>query len=172
MKINEIKEIKTIEEVVRTEYIAEDGEVFRSEEECKKYEESALFTVSKQLKRLTNKFLSHNDIHDSGCDDEEVEIFDVQTGKDLENLKKYLYLKASKNGATEGSIKKCFTSEDGKRNDYVFDNVTIGHEVLIFWNYDYDWFWVYGDGSINGYCKFYRDRLTKLITPAEEEANG
>ena len=51
MKVNEIKETKTVEEVVRVEYIAEDGQVFRSEEECKKYEESALFAISKQLRR-------------------------------------------------------------------------------------------------------------------------
>ena len=52
MRVNEVKETKTIEEVVRIEYIAEDGQVFRSEEECKKYEESALFAISKELKLL------------------------------------------------------------------------------------------------------------------------
>ena len=56
MRVNEIK--RTIEEVVRVEYIAEDGQVFYNEDECKKYEESALFAVSKQLKRLNTKELS------------------------------------------------------------------------------------------------------------------
>ena len=51
MKKNEIK--KTIEQVVRVEYIAEDGTVFYSEGECAEYEESALFVVSNQLKRLS-----------------------------------------------------------------------------------------------------------------------
>lgn len=71
MRVNEVKQTKTIEEVVRTEYIAEDGEVFSNEEECKKYEESALFAVSKQLKRLDNKKkgASENDIYDE-CSDE------------------------------------------------------------------------------------------------------
>lgn len=55
MKVNEIRKTETIEKLVRTEYIAEDGTVFRSEEECKKYEESALFAISKELKRLDNK---------------------------------------------------------------------------------------------------------------------
>ena len=88
MRTNEIK--RTVEEVVRVEYIAEDGTVFRSEEECKKYEESALFAISKELKRLeTKKYASHNDINDSCCDDARVEIFDVQTEKDLENLRRY-----------------------------------------------------------------------------------
>lgn len=39
MKVNEIRKTETIEKLVRTEYIAEDGTVFSNEEECKKYEE-------------------------------------------------------------------------------------------------------------------------------------
>ena len=173
MKVNEVKKTKTVEEVVRVEYIAEDGQVFRSEEECKKYEESALFAISKELKRLeVKKYVSHNDINDSCSDDERVEIFDIQTGKDLENLRRYLYLTLKKHGASDSTVKECFTSEDGKRKNHVFDSVTIGHEVLIFWNYDNDWFWVYNDGSINGYCEFFRERITKLITPEVKEENA
>ena len=66
MRVNEVKQTKTIKELVRIEYIAEDGIVFRSEEECKKYEESALFAISKELKRLDNKKngASEYDIYD------------------------------------------------------------------------------------------------------------
>lgn len=168
MRTNEIKEI--VEKVVRVEYIAEDGEVFRNEEECKKYEESALFAISKQLKRLTTEnIISQNDINDILSVDDMVEIFDIQTEKDLENLRRYLYLKAKKNGASESSIKSCFTTENDNRNDFVFNNVTLGHEVIIFWNYEEDGFWVYRDGSINGYCEFFRDKITKLITPEVKE---
>ena len=53
MRKNEIK--RTVEELVRVEYIAEDGKAFYSEEECKKYEESALFVISNKLKRITKK---------------------------------------------------------------------------------------------------------------------
>ena len=166
MKINEIK--KTQEIVVRTEYVADDGTVFHNEAECRKYEESALFAISRELKRLSNN-LTQYDINDGLCEDCEVEIFDIQTDKDLENLKRYLYLNAQKNGASETSIKECFTSKDGSRNDYVIDNVTIGHEVIIFWDYEQNWFWVYKDGSINGYVEFFREKITKLITSNKEE---
>lgn len=170
MRVNEVRKTETIEKLVRTEYIADDGKVFRSEEECKKYEESALFAISKGLKRLTEKdCVSQNDINDDLSYDDMVEIFDVQTEKDLENLRRYLYLKIRKNGASEESVKECFTSKDGMRNKHVFDSVTAGHEVMIFWNYDEDWFWVYNDGSINGYCEFFREKITKLITPKEEK---
>ena len=170
MRTNEIK--RTVEEVVRVEYIAEDGTVFRSEEECKKYEESALFAISKELKRLTKDNTSQYEINDNFSCDDTVEIFDVQTEKDLENLRRYLYLVLKKHGASDSTVKECFTSEDGKRKNHVFDSVTIGHEVLIFWNYDNDWLWVYNDGSINGYCEFFRERITKLITPETKEENA
>lgn len=170
MRVNEVKRTKTIEEVVRTDYIAEDGEVFNDKEECDRYEESALFALSKQLKRLTERpVVSQNDINDDCSDECAVEIFDIQSEHDLEILRRYLYLKMKKNCASENDINTCFKSENGKRKDYVLEGVTAGHEVMIFWNYEDNWFWVYGDGSINGYCEFFRDRITKLITPKEEK---
>lgn len=172
MKINTIKREKTVEEIVKVEYIAADGTVFYNEEECKKYEESALFAVSKQLKRLTDEKISHYDINDEASDEEDVEIFDIQTQKDLENLRRYLYLTAINNGSTEKSLEFYFTSKDGTRADYVFDGVTAGHEVIIFWDYGRNYFWVYGDGSIDGYCEYYRKKIKKLITPkTESEVN-
>lgn len=167
MKKNEIKTTKTIEEVVRVEYIAEDGMIFRDEEECKKYEESALFTVSNKLKRLNNKFTSIYDLNEDGSDECELEIFDVQTEKDLENLRRYLYLRLTKNGASESTINDCLTPDNERRKDHTFDNVTIGHEVLVFWSYDQDWVWTYRDGSLNGYLSWLKDKYLKIITPKE-----
>ena len=167
MKVNEIR--KMVEQIVGTEYVAEDGAVFHNEEECRKYEESALFAVSSKLRRLHTKALSAYDFLDEGCEDCSVEIFDVQTDADLENLRRYLYLKAKENGAIENHIQSAFTSEDGERKDFVFDGVTSGHEVIIFWGYDQDWFWVYRDGSIEGYLGFLRDKWTKLIVPETME---
>ena len=165
MKKNEIK--RTIEQVVRVEYIAEDGQVFYNEEEARKYEESALFAVSQKLKRLNNKDVSVYDFNEDGSDENRLEIFDVQTEEDLENLRRYLYLTLTKNGASESSIKECFTSVDGRREGFVFDGLTCGHEVMIFWSYDDDWFYVYGDGSLEGYFSWLREKYNKIITPKE-----
>ena len=167
MRKNEIK--RTVEELVRIEYIAEDGTVFCDEDEAKKYEASALFIVNNKLKRLTNKWTSQYSFNDAYSEDQELEIFDVQTEDDLENLRRYLYLKMAKNGASETSIKSCFTSENGVRKNYVFDNVTAGHEVLIFWSYDNDYFWVYGDGSINGYCEWTKEKCSAIIAPPKTD---
>ena len=165
MRKNEIK--RTIEEVVRVEYVAEDGVVFYDEAECKKYEESAMFAVSKKLKRLNIEWASQYDLSENGCEEEELEIFDIQTNEDLDNLRRYLYLKAIKNGASDTTIQDAFTSKDGVRANYVFDNVTTGHEVLIFWGYEGDWFWVYKDGSLEGYFSWLREKYAKIITPKE-----
>ncbi len=167
MKKNEIK--RTVEELVRVEYIAEDGVVFYNEAECKAYEESALFVVSNKLKKLTKEWTSENDFLEAGSDDNELEIFDVQTQEDLDNLRRYLYLKAIKNGASDKGIQDAFVSIDGKRKNFVFENVTYGHEVMVFWSYDNDWFWVYGDGSLDGYFKCLKEKYAKIITPKIKE---
>ena len=167
MRVNEVK--RTIEQVVRVEYIAEDGQVFYNEEECNKYEESALFAVSKQLKRLNDKPLSNYDLNSEGSEECEVEIFDVQTDKDLENLRRYLYLKLRKNGVKDDYIQTLFKSET--RTEFVFDGVTKGHEVIIWWNYDTDHFWVYRDGSISGYLSYLHDKIKKFITTEKKDEN-
>jgi hypothetical protein len=123
----------------------------------------------KKLKKLNKECASIYDLIENGCEEDELEIFDVQTEEDLDNLRRYLYLKAMKNGASEKSIKDCFTSVDGvSRKDFVFDGVTIGHEVLIFWSYDADWFWVHKDGSLDGYFSWIRDQYNKIVAPKED----
>lgn len=166
MKVNEIK--KTVEEIVRVEYVAEDGKVFKSAEECTKYEESALFAVRKSLKRLDCNNATIYSLIGEGSEECLVEIFHVQTEADLETLRRYLYLKMSRNNASERCINDCFTSESGARKEFVFDGVTAGHEVIIFWNYEEDWFWVYNDGSLEGYFDWVRTNYMKLTTPMEE----
>ena len=168
MKKNEIKEM--VERVKAVQFIAEDGTVFYSEAECREYEESALFAVSKNLKRLTNKWTSIYDLNGEYCEENELEIFDIKTKEDLENLRRYLYLKLTKNGATETIIKDIFSSEN--RKEFRFDNITIGHEVLIYWSYDSDWAWTYGDGSLEGYFNYLRGKYAKLVTPEEPETKS
>lgn len=162
MRKNEIKVKRTIEEIVKVEYIAEDGTVFYNKEECEIYEETVLFETIYKVKRLAKTCIF--DLINDGSEDCDLEIFDVQTEEDLKNLKRCLYIRAINNGANEEHIKEAFTSIDDTRKDYVFDNVTIGHEVIIFWNYDKDWFWVYKDGSLDGYFKWLKEQYNKIIS--------
>lgn len=123
-----------------------------------------MFAVSSKLKRLAS--CSQYDFND--CLDEEyaLEIFNVETQEDLDNLRKYLYLKVTQNGATESYVKCCFEF-GANRDDFVFDNVTYGHEVMIFWWYEEDGFWVYGDGSLDGFAEYHRKQLNKIISKEE-----
>ena len=156
MRIKEIKETKEV--LVRTEYVAEDGKKFKSEEECKKYEESALFAVSRQLKRLGgNKMLSEYDIYDEASCDCLVEIFNAETETDIENIRRYVYLRVAVN---HGKVCK---------NDIELSNITPGHEVIIHWDYEECICWAIGDGSINAMCDYIRSNIEKLITPKESE---
>lgn len=168
MKKNEIKEM--VERVKEIQFVAEDGTIFYNESECIEYENSALFAVSKNLKKLSKAKTSIYDLNQDGCEECELEIFDIQTPEDLENLRRYLYLKLSKNGASENTIKDVFSSEN--RTKYVFDNVTFGHAVMVFWSYDGDWAWTYGNGSIEDYCKWIKSNYDEIITPEEPETKS
>lgn len=156
MKVNEIK--KTVEQVVRVEYVAEDGQIFYSKDECEKYEESALFLVSKQLKKLNKKGMTQYTIFDECNDDCLVEIFDIQTERDLENLRRYLYLKSS----------QYYTDIKYVEGNFInFERMTVGHEVIIWWSYDNDSFWFYGNGSINDFLDMIRNNIMGAIKPEE-----
>ena len=160
MKVNEIKE----EKVVRTDYIAEDGKVFHDEEECRKYEESALFVLSQDLKMKT--FYKSECMID-GADEEYTRVFEVPTEKELEKLKRYLYLK------TTGGMS---IYRDGKWYNNYYDSaslnrvdlsgLTYGHKIITFWSYEDDCWWMYGDGSLEAYANYAKERMEKAITKA------
>lgn len=152
MKINEIKKTVTEERVIRTEYVAEDGTIFYNSEECIKYEKSALYAVSKQLKRINKRSITQCDFIPEGSESE-VEVFDIQTEDDLRLLRQYLVLK----------------NYGGNTRDVLDEEVTYGHEILIFWNYDKDYSWTYGDGSLNGLLEWIRKHYTKALEKGNEE---
>lgn len=153
MKTNVIKKTVTEERVIMTEYVAEDGTIFYDKEECLKYEKSALYAVSKQLKRINKRNITMYDFIPEGSSEYEVEIFDIQTEDDLRLLRQYLALK----------------EYDGNTGDVLCEEVTCGHEVLIFWNYDKVYSWTYGDGSLNGLFEWIRKHYTKALEKGNEE---
>ena len=143
--------------VVRTEYIADDGTKFYNKEECEKYEQSALFVMRAKLKLIADT--NEEEFSIGGCYDDEVEVFDVQTQEDLDNLKTYLHLVLSLHGVRDFDN---YFSKDSKYN-YSFANATFGHEIIIWWSYDQDHFWMYGDGSIDAYVEYTRQKALNAI---------
>jgi hypothetical protein len=143
MKVKEIKE----EKVVATKYIAEDGSVFWDEEECRKYEESALFVLSQDLKM---KAFYKSECMIDGADEEYVRVFEVPTEKELEKLKRYLYLKAT----------------DGINLSGDLSNLTYGCKIITFWNWEDDYCWTLGDGSLEAYVNYAKEQMEEAITKA------
>ena len=145
MKINEVKETREV--LVRTEYIAEDGEVFNKREECEKYEESAIFAMSKKLKRLHKKNTVHSDIFEECSCDCYVEIFNAETEVDVDNIRRYARLKG----------------------DTDLSRITPGHVVIVFWDYECGYCWTFGDGSLNALLDLIKSNVENIITPKESE---
>ena len=165
MKTREIKK----EIVERTEYVAEDGTVFASEGDCYMYENSALFAVNKKLKRI-NRIISCNEIFNGREDNRDiVEVFDIRDETDLDNLTRYIYLVLNTHGVDDYEIQQYFHSKEPEQASYILDNITYGHEVMLFWNDDFDLCYVYGDGSLNGYLEYTRNRIEKAIWPDKEK---
>lgn len=151
--MRESKITRMVEEIIAIEYIAEDGTVFTDQRECQRYEKSALVVTKQKLKRLNKNDLSEYEFFDFGSDDYEIEIFDIQTTEDLDNLKKYLYLRATLNHGNHVNIERQLKNLN-----------SCGHEIIIRWAYDLDMFWFYGDGSIDGYANYLREKLNNMCT--------
>ena len=143
MKINK-KEVTTIETI--TEYEAGDGTVFHDKDECKRYEESALYAVKSTLKKLNSQPLNESEIFGNTCGDTHVEIYDIQTPDDLMRLKMYCELRTG--GGCGDSLGK----------------VTFGHEVMIVFTYEYSYCWTYADGSIEGILTDIREKFKAAIS--------
>lgn len=154
MKINEVK--RMVEEVVSTQYIADDGTLFYSKEECEKYEQSALFVVNSKLKRLNGRDVSVFDLYDEGSEEDGIEIFDVQTEEDLENLRRYVYLTLAQNNATP------------KEGEVILADATIGHEIIVFWWYDRDGYYILGDGSLDSVIERIKKNYLKCFKTREQ----
>jgi len=162
MRTEEIKETK----VIGTKYIADDGTVFYSQEECVKYEQSALFVAKSKLKVIANT--NEEEMTGSGCYGCEVDVFDVQTQEDLDNLKAYLHLVLSTNNVKD-------IESDFNDSKYGFVNATYGHEVIVWWSYEQDHFWIYGDGSVDAYVDYAKQLAVNTIEKykkAKEEENN
>lgn len=101
--------------------------------------------------------LPEYDIYDECSDEYLVEIFNAETERDIENIRRYVYLKALSN------------SSYANKTDVDLPNITPGHEVIIHWNYEEDSCWTIGNGSIGAFCDYIRDNLKSLIIPKEEK---
>ena len=144
MKINR-KEVTKVETI--TEYIAADGTTFQDKEMCECYEKSALCAVKKTLKKLNVKDISQWDLFGTGSDEDMVEIYDVKSAEDLMHLRMY-----------------CDLESNGRGDLDKLNKLTVGHEVVIFWNYDRDYYWTYDNGSIESVLESIREQFKYALS--------
>ena len=69
MRVNEVKETREV--VVKTEYIAIDGTVFRTKEECEQWEKSYECTLACSMKKIPHIETNGEDayLQCGGCDE-------------------------------------------------------------------------------------------------------
>ena len=135
--MREQKITRTIEEV--NGYIADDGNWFRTKEECMKYEESAKVVAFNMAKE---KMIAKSSIYgllEEGDEDYDVEIYNVDSINTVELINRYIYL---------------YTYD--KKADLIPTDM-IGKQIIICWNYDRDCCWYQGtiDDVLNGIKKRY-----------------
>ena len=112
------KTTRTVEEI--SGYRADDGSWFRTEEECKVYEETAKMVVFRMIKDKMVKKTTIFNLLTEGNDDDDVEIFDVDSLETVELLNRY-------------------TALNTYDKQIVFTADMVGKKILLFWNYDHDW---------------------------------
>lgn len=83
MKEHKIEKTKV--EVIY-EYEATDGSIFKSKEECIKYEESAAMVVYSKYKPLVIARKKEYEIHQVGSDEYEIDIIKIEQSEDIDTL--------------------------------------------------------------------------------------
>lgn len=118
MKVNEIKETREV--VVKTEYIAIDGTVFRTKEECEQWEKSYKCTLTCSMKKIPHIETNGEDayLQCSNCD-ENVWVLKPRNFEDIKVINAY----------TEHC---CGCNANLTQDD-------IGTLLALNFGYDYDW---------------------------------
>ena len=141
--MKKIETEKVIKEKVIT-YQADDGTIFDSLEECKKYEETAKMVAYGMIKDKKIADESIYDLLDNGADDEPIEVWHIDTVETAELLNRYLKL------ATEY-----------KSDANLIETADVGKDIIIQWSYDREYCWSLG--SIEDYIEKIRKNYDKMI---------
>ena len=121
-------------------YVASDGQEFRNEEECRKYEESAECTINTMLRKIMVKEAIEEDMLGFGSCDCTYEVYLPKTEDDKKHLMQMFFMKNGHIKTTNDTNRGYITRADSlidraiKENDY----------LVISRGYDYDGFWVVG----------------------------
>lgn len=139
MKINEVKETREV--VVRTEYVAVDGTVFASRENCEKWEKSYECTLTQSMKAIPHIETNGETAYlQGGNDSDEVWIVKPRDFEDIKIINAY----------TETL---CYGCKSNLTQD------DIGKMIALNFGYDHDWCGVY---RLEGYLESIRNTYEKF----------
>ena len=154
--MKELKRQKTIEEVVG--YEAFDGKVFKTEEECEKYEESSYSAITKDFEQLiVGKRFEECRIWEDfgyGSDEYEMAVIDIRDENDLYIANRYYQQFAPDNV------------------DMTIDKNYIGNRVLVNLGSEYDRFVNPCPRTKNELRKQFEATIEKYFSPESEEENN
>ena len=114
-----MKEINQEVTTIYTAYQAEDGTIFKSSEECKKYESSARAVLLGRLKKLIVANKNEWDLL-GGMDDHTVHAVKLTTKEDANTLLQFLYLECP-----------WFSDERRKEIEVIVDTTQKNKEVIL-----------------------------------------
>lgn len=126
-------------------YIADDGTWFKHKDDCQRYEESAKMVVRAMIKEKIVGTCSQYELLGGGCDDIDIEFFNIDSMETLELANRYAKL------AGYSGERLMFKTED------------IGKIVGIEWDYDHIDCWRFGniDEVIENIRKQYKKKILK-----------
>ena len=143
---------KVTKETVIT-YEASDGRIFKSEEECKKYEETAKMVVYNMIQQNLIGKTNIYDLFGEGNQDELVEIYRIDSLEIVELLNRYISLT---------------TYNKEARN--IITNDMVGKDIILCWSYDMEWCWTHE--SIDDLCNDIRKSYMSTISDFAKNQQG
>ena len=160
---------REITKVVVEGWQANDGTMFASEEECKKYEQSAMFAIENRFKALTVKqgdddksgFFPECEIFENygyGSEDFMMAILDIKSKDDLIIVDMWRKMHLSKT--------------DLEKEEYNLDESYVGKKVLVSLGYcfdNFDQFCVVG--TLEDLVRSFESDVNKVFYPCNSEEN-
>lgn len=122
--MKELKRTETITREITTGWEASDGTWFKTEEECRKYEESAKGVCFEAVKKYLLGSCTEMDFTEYGSDECYIEFFEVSDMDAAKAIAQYVLIRTN----------------DKKLVQNVIDR--IGKRLFLSWNYDKDFCWV------------------------------
>lgn len=122
-------------------YVANDGQEFTSEEECKKYDESAEGVLNAMLRKIMVKDAVEEDILGFGSGDSTYEVYLPKTEDDKKTIMQMYFMK---NSYLVDNKKDSYSKYITRTESLIDRAIKDSDYLIVSRGYEYDGFWVAG----------------------------